>query len=50
MGHLSILMRIQVHYNEDTFTGLEFVNFTFFDQKCFKICLKNKNNLLLLIT
>lgn len=32
MGHLSILTWIKVHYDKNTFTGLEF-SFTIFDQK-----------------
>lgn len=33
MGHLSILMSIKVHYNQHTFTCLEFSNYTTLNQK-----------------
>lgn len=32
MGHQSILMWFKLHYNQDTFTGLELKFFTVFDQ------------------
>lgn len=33
MGHMSIIMWIQVHYNKNTFPELEISNFTIFNQK-----------------
>lgn len=36
MGHLSILMWVKVHHNQNTFTVFEFLNFTLFDQKMIK--------------
>lgn len=36
MGHLTILMLLKEHFNQTTFTGLEFLNFTIFDQKILK--------------
>ena len=46
MGHLSILKLIKVHYNYTTFTGLELLNFTIFNQEIpFKIfCFKSFKN------
>lgn len=42
MGHLSILMWVKVHHNQNTFTVFEFLNFTLFDQKCFKTIFDNE--------
>lgn len=47
MGQLSILMWITVHYNYNTFTGLESYNFTIFNQK--KYVLKNSGEVKILI-
>lgn len=46
MGHLWILIWIKVHNNQNTFTCLEFKNFTIFDQKTMfeKFFWKGKNN------
>lgn len=43
MRHLSILIWIKVYYNKNSFTSLEFENFTtFYEKLCFKNLLKGK--------
>lgn len=43
MGHLSLLMGIKVHHNQNTVTGVENLNFTTFKQNLrFEIFWKGK--------
>lgn len=43
MEHLSILMGIKLRFNQNSFTYLEFSNFTIFDQyNCLKLFKKGK--------
>lgn len=44
MGHLSLLMWIKLHHNQNTFTGVENSNFTTVEQKLrFEFFWKGKN-------
>lgn len=48
MGHQSILMWFKLHYYQDTFTGLELIFFTVFDQNFFgkvNMILKNPHGI-----